>query len=95
MPGVVPWEVAHPQASESQRGDHGQHDFTCDFAESEGDYGDVEEDVELDVIVVFSMTEKLRDVAEMNDSNGPMAWQFLLVLIWRSIFGAIRVPVWY
>ena len=53
LPGVVSWEVAHPQASESQRGDNGQHDFTCDFAESEVDYGDVEEDVEFDVIVVF------------------------------------------
>jgi len=44
LPGVVQCEVAHPQASESERGDAGQHDFTCDFAESEVDYGDVEED---------------------------------------------------
>ena len=74
LPGVVQCEVAHPQASESERGDAGQHDFTCDFAESEVDYGDVEEDAGLDVPVVSSMTEKLREVVEMNDSNEPMAW---------------------
>ena len=39
LPGVVPLEVAHPQASESERGDAGQQDFTCDFAGSEVDYG--------------------------------------------------------